>query len=122
MSRIFAAFAALSLIAGSLSAAPALAQSRGGLPSASGPNIPTRGPMARGDQAMAREQMQAGRNMPIRDIERRLVPQYQRRGYEYLTFEYDGESEIYRFKFIRDGRVIFVDADPRTGRVVNEQE
>jgi len=28
---------------------------------------------------------------------------------------------IYRFKFIKEGRLLFVDTDPRTGRVLREQ-
>jgi len=75
----------------------------------------------RDDQANARAEMAAGRNMPIRDIERRIVPRYERQGYEYLTFEYDGAAVIYRFKFIKEGRLLFVDTDPRTGRVLREQ-
>ena len=73
------------------------------------------------DQANARAEMQAGRNLPIRAIEQRIVPRYERQGYEYLTFEYDGVASIYRLKFIKDGRLLFVDADPRTGRVLREQ-
>jgi len=73
------------------------------------------------DQANARAEMAAGRNMPIRDIERMIVPRYERQGYEYLTFEYDGTAVIYRFKFIKEGRLLFVDTDPRTGRVLREQ-
>lgn len=73
------------------------------------------------DQASARAEMQAGRNLPIRDIERRIVPRYVRLGYEYLTFEYDGVASIYRLKFIKDGRMLFVDADARNGRILREQ-
>ena len=73
------------------------------------------------DQASARAEMQAGRNLAIRDIERRIVPRYVRQGYEYLTFEYDGVASIYRLKFIKDGRLLFVDADARNGRVLREQ-
>ena len=76
---------------------------------------------SRGDQASARAEMAAGRNMPIREIERMIVPRYERQGYEYLTFEYDGTAVIYRFKFIKEGRLLFVDTDPRTGRVLREQ-
>jgi len=75
----------------------------------------------RDDQDNARAEMAAGRNLPIRDIERRIVPRYERQGYEYLTFEYDGTAVIYRFKFIKEGRLLFVDTDPRTGRVLREQ-
>ena len=73
------------------------------------------------DQASARAEMQAGRNLPIRAIEQRIVPRYEQQGFEYLTFEYDGVAAIYRLKFIKDGRLLFVDADPRTGRVMREQ-
>ena len=75
----------------------------------------------RGDQDRARAEMQAGRNMPIRDIERRVVPRYEQQSYEYLTFEYDPVAAIYRFKFIKEGRVLFVDTDARTGRILREQ-
>ena len=112
MRRLFAPLAVLALLAGSLPAVPVLAQSR----SAQGANVPDRGPTARGDQARAREQMQAGRNMPIRDIERRILPRMQ--GDEYLGFEYDPTAEAYRLKFIRDGKVIWVDVDARTARVL----
>ena len=85
---------------------------------AAAPALPQNG---RDDQANARAEMAAGRNLPIRDIERRIVPRYERQGYEYLTFEYDGSAVIYRFKFIKEGRLLFVDTDPRTGRVLREQ-
>jgi hypothetical protein len=73
------------------------------------------------DQASARAEMQAGRNLPIRDIERQLVPRYEQQGYEYLTFEYDGVAAVYRLKFIKDGNLLFVDADARNGRVLRER-
>ena len=73
----------------------------------------------RDDQKSAREEMQAGRNMSIRDIERRVIPRMQ--GYEYLGFEYDGAAQAYRFKFIRDGKVVWVDVDPQTARILRVQ-
>lgn len=101
--RMFPRLFAVAMLGSLIAATPASAQS------------------ARGDQASARAEMAAGRNMPIRDIERMIVPRYERQGYEYLTFEYDGTAVIYRFKFIKEGRLLFVDTDPRTGRVVREQ-
>lgn len=74
---------------------------------------------SRGDQGEARKEMQAGRNLPIREIERRVVPRYERRDYEYLTFEYDRRETAYRLKFIKNGRVTYVDVDARTGRILN---
>jgi hypothetical protein len=71
----------------------------------------------RGDQASAREEMRAGRTMPVREIERRILPQM--RGNDYLGFEYDGAASAYRLKFIRDGQVTWVDVDARTARILN---
>jgi hypothetical protein len=39
-------------------------------------------------------------------------------GADYLGPEFHGET--YRLKFVRDGRVIWVDVDAATGRVVNQ--
>lgn len=70
-----------------------------------------------GEQSSARAQMEAGRIMPIRDIERRIIPQM-RETDEYIGFEYDPEEQAYRLKFIRNGRMIWVDVDARTARVL----
>lgn len=104
MNRILASLAAMALVAGPLTGAEALAQSRS--PGGGG-----------AEQERAREQMQAGRNMPIREIERRIIPQMERND-EYIGFEYDPGASAYRLKFIRDGRVIWVDVDARTARVL----
>jgi uncharacterized membrane protein YkoI len=72
---------------------------------------------SRGDQATAREEMKAGRTMPLREIERRIVPQM--KGNEYLGPEYDGAATAYRLKFIREGQVVWVDVDARTGRILH---
>jgi uncharacterized membrane protein YkoI len=79
---------------------------------------PAAGQRGRGQdaQASARQQMQAGREMAPREIEQRIVPMM--RGSEYLGFEYDSGASAYRFKFIKDGQVTWVDADARTGRVL----
>ncbi|MBH5322934.1 hypothetical protein [Aurantiacibacter sediminis] len=71
----------------------------------------------RGDQNSARAEMQAGRNMPIREIERRIIPQM-REDDEYIGFEYDPIAQVYRLKFIRNGRMIWVDVDAQTARVL----
>ncbi len=72
---------------------------------------------ARGDQNSARAEMQAGRNLPIRDIERRIIPQM-RADDEYIGFEYDSSALVYRLKFIRNGQMIWVDVDAQTARVL----
>src|SRR5688572_7191239 len=101
MRKQFALLAAAALVAGGL-ATPVAAQ-QGRKP-------------AQGDQAMAREEMQAGRTMSAREIERRIIPQM--RGSDYLGFEYDSGASAYRLKFLKDGQVTWVDVDARTGRVM----
>lgn len=103
MHRLFTSLASLALIAGPMTSGEVMAQARSLQPN--------------GEQDSAREQMQAGRNMSIRDIERRIIPQMESTD-EYIGFEYDPAAQAYRLKFIRDGRVIWVDVDARTARVL----
>jgi uncharacterized membrane protein YkoI len=70
----------------------------------------------RGDQGEARREAQAGTQLSLREIERRILPQM--RGSEYLGPAYDSTARAYRLKFIKDGRVTYVDVDARTGRVI----
>lgn len=72
---------------------------------------------ARSDQGEARKEMRAGNVLSLREIERRVLPQM--RGSEYLGPAYDATARAYRLKFIKDGRVTFVDVDARTGRIIN---
>jgi hypothetical protein len=55
-----------------------------------------------------------GRSLPLPQLERRVLPFMG--GADYLGPEMNGES--YRLKFIRDGRVIWVDVDGQTGRII----
>nr|WP_249172003.1 PepSY domain-containing protein [Erythrobacter sp. JK5] len=71
----------------------------------------------RSDQGEARKEMRAGNQLSLREIERRILPQM--RGSEYLGPAYDSTARAYRLKFIRDGRVTYVDVDARTGRIIN---
>ena len=64
----------------------------------------------------ARREMRAGNQLSLREIERRILPQM--RDAEYLGPSYDSTARAYRLKFIRDGRVTYVDVDARTGRVI----
>lgn len=70
----------------------------------------------RGDQGEARREAQAGTIMRSSEIEARILPTM--RDAEYLGFAYDSSVRAYRLKFIKDGRVTFVDVDARTGRVI----
>ena len=71
----------------------------------------------RSDQGDARREMRAGNQLSLREIERRVMPSM--RGHEYLGPSYDSTARAYRLKFIREGRVTYVDVDARTGRVIS---
>ncbi len=73
-------------------------------------------PQKRGDQMQAYQARKQGRLLPMPEIERRVVPTMN--GAEYLGFEFDGVSGIYTLKFLRDGNVIWVDVDGRSGQVI----
>ncbi len=96
MGKFFTSCLAGALLATGVVATPALAQ--------------------RNDQGEARKEMRAGNILRSRDIEARVLPTM--RGYEYLGFAYDSTAMAYRLKFIREGRVVFVDVDARTGRLL----
>ena len=68
------------------------------------------------DQGEARREAKAGTQLSLREIERRILPQMQ--GSEYLGPAYDSIARAYRLKFIKDGRVTYVDVDARTGRII----
>lgn len=97
MRNLTASILAAAMLAGGLSAPAAQAQSRN-------------------DQGEARKEMRAGNVLPLREIERRVLPTM--RGAEYLGPAYDSAAMAYRLKFIRDGRVMYVDVDARTGRIL----
>ena len=68
------------------------------------------------DQDRAYSATQDGRSMPLPVIERKVMPFMG--GADYLGPEFDGDT--YRLKFMRDGRVIWVDVDAQTGRIVGQ--
>lgn len=70
------------------------------------------------DQGEARKEMKAGNVLPLREIERRVATPLKSQGHEYLGPAYDSTVMAYRLKFIRDGRVTFVDVDARSGRIL----
>jgi uncharacterized membrane protein YkoI len=72
----------------------------------------------RGEQNEARAQMMAGKVKSIRSIENRILPRMA--DSEYIGPEFDPGALVYRLKFIRDGRVIFVDVDGRTGSILHQ--
>jgi hypothetical protein len=70
----------------------------------------------RGDQWRVFEQRREGRILPLREIEGRVVPNM--KGAEYIGFDFDGGSGIYTLKFLRNGAVIWVEVDGRSGQVL----
>ncbi|MFZ1741271.1 MAG: PepSY domain-containing protein [Pontixanthobacter sp.] len=99
MKRIFSPALAATLLATGLAGTPISAQNQF-------------------DQGEARKEMQAGNLISLRDIERRVADPLKAQGYEYLGPIYDSVAMAYRLKFIKDGRVTFVDVDARTGKVL----
>ncbi|WP_114226765.1 MULTISPECIES: hypothetical protein [Sphingomonas] len=66
------------------------------------------------DQDRVFEAYREGRSMPLPSIERRVMPFMG--GADYLGPEFNGDT--YRLKFMRGGRVIWVDVDAQTGRII----
>lgn len=74
---------------------------------------------AKGDeQNQVRSDMRNGKVMKLRDIEAKILPTMQ--GMQYLGPEYDPVALAYRLKFIKEGRVTFVDVDARTGDIIRQ--
>ena len=96
--RLFRTLLSAALVAGLIASPAAAQQSRG----------PSR------DQDRAFEATREGRSMPLPKIERRVLPFMD--GADYLGPEFNGET--YRLKFMRNGRVIWVDVDAATGRII----
>lgn len=71
----------------------------------------------RSDQGEARKETRAGNQLSLREIEKRILPQM--RDSEYLGPAYDATARAYRLKFIKDGRVTYIDVDARSGRIIN---
>jgi hypothetical protein len=67
------------------------------------------------DSDRAFQDRREGRSMPLRQLERHVIP-FMGPNTDYLGPEINGGS--YRMKFIQNGRVIWVDVDPQTGRII----
>lgn len=66
------------------------------------------------DADRAFRETQQGRSLPLPQIERKVMPFMG--GADYLGPELNGGT--YRMKFMENGRVIWVDVDPQTGRII----
>jgi hypothetical protein len=69
------------------------------------------------EQGQARREMRAGNVLSLREIESRILPLMH--AMQYLGPEYDPAALAYRLKFIKDGRVTFVDVDARSGQILS---
>lgn len=67
------------------------------------------------EQDAARRAMLDGRVMPFSVIKRRM--EREMGDATYLGSEFNRDSNRYRLKYVRDGRVVWVDVDGRTGDV-----
>ncbi len=70
----------------------------------------------RDGQGEARRELRAGNVQTLRQIENHVLPRMN--GMDYLGMD-AFVANTYRLKFIKDGRVVFVDVDARTGRIIN---
>jgi hypothetical protein len=70
----------------------------------------------RGDQQRVWEARRGGRLLSLREIEGRVVPTV--RGAQYLGCDFDAGSAIYTLKFLRNGVVIWVEVDGRSGQIL----
>lgn len=74
---------------------------------------PRDGPQRDADRAF--RDAQQGRAMPLPQLENRVRPYMG--GADYLGPELNGGT--YRLKFMQEGRVIWVDVDSQTGRIIH---
>ncbi len=72
----------------------------------------------RGDADAVYQGRLSGTLMSKRSIENGVVPRMKARGADYIGAEFDEDLGRYRLKFMRDGAVIWVDVDGRTGAIV----
>lgn len=68
------------------------------------------------EQDAARRAMLDGQVMPFAMIKRRVDAQMG--GASYVGSEFNPASNRYRLKYVKDGKVVWVDADGRTGDII----
>lgn len=70
------------------------------------------------ESAYARRETRQGRILPLKEIERRVVPTMPNA--QYIGFNLDMDAAVYTLKFLRNGAVIWVDVDGRSGAVIGK--
>jgi hypothetical protein len=73
-------------------------------------------PPQRREQDQAWAARRDGRLLPLKEIERRVVPTMP--GAQYIGVDFDAGSAVYTLKFLRGGAVIWVDVDGRSGQIL----
>lgn len=79
--------------------------------------VPATAQRPRDQEAVAKEDSRA-KSVPFRKIEQSVRAPKEAEGWFYLGPEFDQGTQVYRLKFRRATRVLWVDVDARTGRVV----
>lgn len=77
---------------------------------------PVAEPAVQRDQDAALAARREGRTLPLSEIQRRVVPTMA--GARYLGFDFDSSTAVYTLKFLRDGSLIWVMVDGRSGAVI----
>lgn len=70
----------------------------------------------RGERQEVFDAARSGRLLPLPEIERRVLPTMA--GAQYIGVDVDLDTGIYTLKFLRDGLVIWVAVDGRSGQIV----
>lgn len=70
------------------------------------------------DGVAAWRAMREGKLLPLREIERRVVPTM--KDAQYIGFDLELPSGVYTLKFLKNGNVIWVDVDGRSGKVIGQ--
>ncbi|WP_164157902.1 PepSY domain-containing protein [Sandarakinorhabdus rubra] len=66
-----------------------------------------------------RDMVRTGEIMPFEVIQRRVLQDNEG---EYVGAQFDQGTRVYRFRFLRDGNLINVDVDARTGQPVRRRQ
>ena len=59
-----------------------------------------------------------GKVLPLKEIERRVGPTM--KDAQYIGFDLELPSGVYTLKFLKNGNVIWVDVDGRSGRILGQ--
>ena len=74
------------------------------------------------DQASVFKDAQRGKIMPLPRIEQQAKAHPTARGATYLGPEFNDADAVYRLKFMRGDRVVWIDLDARNGRVLRTSD